>query len=123
MKVDDREKIPDDDNSFELAAHPENEEVGLMDTNEEEKENFKQDEEHDDLEFKYSRATNKSIHYGNYIPLFKNKEGIAQVLIGPDCKRKKLIEFRGFFCMSIDNIWNFFHYAYEIFRFKYESWT
>ena len=39
----------------------------------------------EDLLFRYSRATNRPIHYGNIIPLFKDKNGIPRVFIGPDC--------------------------------------
>lgn len=52
-----------------------------------EEEAFKSGEdEEENLEFKYSRATNREIHYGKYIPLFKDKDGIPTIFIGPDCK-------------------------------------
>lgn len=51
-----------------------------------EEEAFKnEDDEEGGLQFKYSRATNRPIHFGKYIPFFKDSDGIPSVLIGPDC--------------------------------------
>lgn len=35
--------------------------------------------------YKYSRASNRPIYFGKYIPLLQDKYGIPKFLIGPDC--------------------------------------
>jgi hypothetical protein len=37
--------------------------------------------------YRYSRSTKRPIHYGNYLPIWKNPQGEPKILIGPDCKK------------------------------------
>ena len=52
-----------------------------------------QDAEQDQLNqssdtlYKYSRATNRPIHYGRYLPLFKNEQGYPKYYLPKDCKQ------------------------------------
>ena len=69
--------------------------------------------------FKYSRASNKPIYFGKYIPLQTNNVGVPKFLIGPDWGFFVCLNFAfalGFFGMmiSLSQYMSVFHFRVAI---------
>jgi hypothetical protein len=51
--------------------------------------------------YRYSRPMDSPIHYGNYIPLKLDENGVAKYYLGPDCKLPKFDQIGGFYiCLN-----------------------